>query len=116
MKATKTKLGKYVSWYFLISLAIVLAGGFIAEAAGAAWFPWVTVALGVLLAFFAVTVKESIKLLVAIIALPLGVSILGSLALFGEFLAIFLTSLIAFLAPVSTIVAIKVIYNVLKSK
>jgi len=116
MKTTKAKLGKYVSWYFLASLLVVLVGGFMAEAANAAWFPWVTIILGVLLAVFAVTVKESMKLLIAIIALPLGVSIIAQLAVFGEVLAIFLTSLIAFLAPVSTIVAIKVIFNVLKSK
>lgn len=115
----KTKTGE---WAFLISVIIAILAGLAAPWATSAWVTVLLVVLGVIVYLVNSYEKDSIKLLVAFIALTFVMSTttlllaLNVIPYLGTIIVSIITNVIVFLAPIAVIVAVKAIEGITNKK
>ena len=96
---------------FIIGLVIAILAGLIALPTYLT--TWVLVVLGLIVGFLNIGDKEATSFLIATISLlVVGTAGLGAIPAIGGYLTGILTSVVAFVAPATVVVAVKVVYNI----
>ena len=110
MKNTE-QIGK---WAFIIGLALAILAGLL-EVAGVYTVPQlalILVILGLIVGFLNIAEKDTVKLLVAIIALnAIGAAAIATIPSINAYLAAMLMNIIAFAGAAGLVVAIKAVYE-----
>lgn len=105
---------KIGEWAFLLGVLTAVVAGLASGALDAAWAGYVTLALvvfGLVVGFLNVGDKRVNNFLIAAIALVLiGTAKLTAIPVVGDYLALMVLNVSAFVAPAALVVALKVVY------
>jgi hypothetical protein len=112
--AKKNNLDMVGKWAFIIGLALAILAGLL-EVAGVYTVPQlalILVILGLIVGFLNIAEKDTVKLLVAIIALnAIGAAAIAAIPSINAYLAAMLMNIIALAGAAGLVVAVKAIYE-----
>jgi hypothetical protein len=109
MKTLQIK--KIGEWSFIVGVILAILVGLIPDMIDPTTVTPIFASLGVLVGFLNVSKKETTNFLIATIALlAAGSAGLNTFPIFGGFLAVILSNIVAFVAPAAVIVALKSVY------
>ena len=105
------------AWAFVIGVFIAIAAGFLVNASAQATFALGL--LGIIVGLINITEEEVKKFLIATTALIIGASslsaILARFPIGGDGLVAVLDNIVAFVAPAAGVVALKTVYDIVRS-
>ena len=96
----------------LVALIVAVIGAIMTELAAMPWFLYAALVLGVLIGFLNISRKESIKLLVAFLALSAVSGVFAIVPMLGGYITSFFTHLLAVFGPATALVAFRVLYRI----
>jgi hypothetical protein len=98
-------------WAFIVGLVIAVVGGI---GFTQSWFGLVLVVLGLVVGFMNVSDKESLRFLVAAIALIVAANAVGGLPWVGGYATSIIANVIAFMSAAVLVVALKSLFELAK--
>ena len=115
-KSQQEFVADFGSWSFILGIAVaVLAGLSLPESRTTLWIPSLIIFLGFVSGLLNVTKKEETHFLIAAVALVLvtwfGGSVVGSVAIVGDYLLSIFNNILIFVVPAAIIVALKAIFS-----